>query len=71
MPTEEQLAELEAALLENAKESVQTVSVDNLTVTAKSVKEQIAALEHFREETAATQPHFGLRFTRLRPPGCG
>jgi hypothetical protein len=71
MATEEQIAELESALLANATEGVNSVTVDGLTVTSKNVNEQIAALEHFKEEVAATQPHFGLRITLLRPPGTG
>lgn len=71
MATEEEISELESSILQSATEGVQSVSVDTLTVNSKNLREQLEVLEHFKEEQAASQPHFGLRFTRLRPPGCG
>lgn len=47
------------------------VEVDGEEVEQHSIADQIAADQHLAAASAAAQPHFGLRFTKLVPPGAG
>lgn len=47
------------------------VSTDGTSVTAQSVDEIKKAKDMLAADGAAGQPHFGVRFTKLVPPGCG
>lgn len=47
------------------------VSVDGTTVTAQSVDEIKKAKDMLAASNAAARPHFGMRMTKLVPPGCG
>jgi hypothetical protein len=44
------------------------VSDQSQSITERSIKDLIDARE--RLSTAKAKNHFGLRFTRLKPPGC-
>jgi hypothetical protein len=62
------IAEAEAFLAQP-----QAASVDGRSATNRSVSDFIAMKRFEAEQAAAadTEGHFGLRFTRLVPPGCG
>lgn len=47
------------------------VSVDGTTVTAQDLEKIIAAKRHLAGENAAGNDAFGLRFTKMQPPGAG
>jgi hypothetical protein len=49
----------------------QSATVDGNSVTQISIKDKIAAAQYAAGTTAATNGNFGLRFTKLIPPGCG
>jgi len=40
-------------------------------VEQHSLKDQMDLLALVSSDDATDQPHFGLRFTKLVPPGCG
>lgn len=46
-------------------------SKDGENVQEHAIQDQIAAAQHLAAQSAASQPHFGLRFTKLIPPGAG
>ena len=58
------------AIEENAK-GPKKVTVDGQTVEQHSIKEQIEADNHTAAKTATSKSHFGLRMTKLVPPGAG
>lgn len=47
------------------------VSVAGNSVTAQRVPDLIALENHRAAQASVGQGHFGLRFTKLVPPGCG
>jgi hypothetical protein len=61
---------VEEAIDRNAKGPA-SVTVGGQTVTQKSIDELIKADQYLAAKNAASQPHFGLRFTKLIPPGAG
>lgn len=67
---EDDLDAINAAIVENAQRPNRT-RFGNREVQQPSLKDQIAAAQHAAGTVAATNGHFGLRFTRLVPPGCG
>ena len=74
MPADEAVAaDIEQALINSATEGVRTVSVDGLTVSSHSLAELIEAKKFLDSQstTSAAQPHRGLRFSRMIPPGGG
>ncbi len=50
---------------------VKSASGDGHQVEAQTVDEIKKAAQFVASNVAATKPHFGLRFTKLVPPGCG
>lgn len=73
MPDEAVAADIEQALIDSATEGVRTVSVDGLTVSGHSLQDMIEAKKFLDSQntTAAAQPHRGLRFSKMIPPGGG
>jgi hypothetical protein len=57
--------------IEKAALGPATVTIDGQTVTAKDIAQLIEADRYLAAKTAATKSHFGLRFTKLVPPGTG
>lgn len=61
--------------IDDAIESTATgpkrVTADGVTVEAQSIQDQIAAAKHVGAQAGAAKNHFGLRFVKLEPPGCG
>lgn len=54
-----------------AADGIANVTVAGQSTTVLSIDEQIKAANHVASQTAAGTAKFGLRFTRLVPPGCG
>jgi len=59
------------AAIEDAAAKPRSVAIDGLSVQQQSVAEVIAADRYLKAQAAAARPHFGLRFTKLVPPGGG
>ncbi len=47
------------------------VQVGNQSVEQHSIDDQVKAADFLAARNAAAKPHFGLRFTKLIPPGGG
>jgi hypothetical protein len=58
------------AIAENAT-GPKSVTVDGNNVNQHSLADQIAARNAVAANTASSSAKFGLRFTKLVPPGCG
>ena len=56
------------AIRENAAGPVKA-SGDSISVEQHSLQDQIAADRYLASKAAAKQPHRGLRFSRIVPPG--
>jgi hypothetical protein len=56
------------AIRENAAGPVKA-SGDSISVEQHSLQDQIAADSYLASKAAAKQPHRGLRFSRIVPPG--
>lgn len=65
------IATVEAAILTATVEGVAEVQIGAQRVRTYSLAELQAQLEKMRTPTAAAQPHRGLYFTQLIPPGTG
>ena len=61
---------IEEAIEQNARGPA-SVTVGGQTVVQKDIEQQIKADEYLAAKQAATKPHFGLRFTKIIPPGAG
>lgn len=61
---------IEEAILQTAVQA-KRVRRDDMEVEQHSLKDLIAAAEYLDSGGAASQPHFGLRMTKLVPPGTG
>lgn len=62
--------DINEAIAENAT-GPKRVSVAGEEVESRSIDELIKGAEYVAGQTAATNPNFGLRFTKLVSPGCG
>lgn len=58
-------------ITQTAADGIANTTVDKESVTVLSIDEQIKAANYVSSQTAASTPKFGLRFTKLVPPGCG
>ena len=63
--------ELNDAIEQAAVDGIQSASGDSGSVTKVPLKDQIEAAKFLQGQQAVTQPHRGLRFTKLIPPGGG
>ena len=61
---------IQDAIEQNAK-GPKRVQVANQSVEQQSIDDQIKADEYLAAKQAASKPHFGLRFTKVIPPGAG
>jgi hypothetical protein len=61
---------IEQAIEQNAKGPA-SVTVAGQTVVQKDVDQQIKADEYLAAKRAAAKAHFGVRFTKIIPPGAG
>ena len=48
-----------------------SVTVAGQTVVQKDIDQQIKADQYLAAKIAAARPRFGLRFTKIVPPGAG
>lgn len=48
-----------------------SVTVGGQTVVQKDIDQQIKADEYLAAKRAAAKPQFGLRFSKIIPPGAG
>ncbi|NNE62353.1 MAG: hypothetical protein HKN35_15785 [Woeseia sp.] len=64
-------ATVNEAITEIAKGGVRTASDPTGSVEYMSLADLIAAKRFLDSQTAATQPHFGVRMTKQVPPGTG
>lgn len=75
MATPEEIAEIEAATIARAKSGLTSTATDGLSASFRSAGDMLGDLEAIEKREARTnassKPHFGMRFTKLVPPGCG
>jgi hypothetical protein len=69
MPTQEQLDELENAIIEDAITGVKSVTVDGMTVVGLTPQERRALMDEVTPDEVPTQTSFGMRHRRLSSPG--
>ncbi len=67
---EDDLDAVQDAILANALGPA-SASVDGNSASQHSVGDQLKLAGYIAGQVAADQPHRGLRFTNLVPPGCG
>lgn len=60
-----------AEAIEQAALGPKSVTVGNQTTVARDIKELIDADNYLKNAAAAGKSHFGLRFSKLVPPGAG
>jgi hypothetical protein len=65
--TETELEEL----IDLAAAGPKKAAVDNRSAEQHSLKDLLAVKQDRAADVAAGEGHFGLRFTKLVPPGCG
>jgi type I restriction enzyme R subunit len=70
-PDDGQYETLDEAYEAAAKGLVKKSSEADRQVEYYSLKELLEAKQHEAAQAAAAKPHFGMRFTRLVPPGTG
>ena len=61
---------IEDAIEQNAL-GPKRVQVANQSVERQSIDDQIQADQYLSAKQAAAKPHFGLRFSKIIPPGAG
>lgn len=75
MPTDEQTTSIEESIAESIEEGISSISVDGLSVTATDDGSRLDHLEKLERRQArnssSSKSHFGLRLTKLIPPGGG
>lgn len=71
MALADDIAALDAAINVAAIAGVASVTIGGQTVATKNLKELREWRDYLASQLAATKPHFGLRMTKLTPPGCG
>jgi hypothetical protein len=68
---DEQIDTIQDAIESIAKNMVQSSSENGRSATRIPIRDLIEADRHIAQKSAASKPHFGLRFTKLIPPGGG
>lgn len=58
-------------ITQTAADGIASATVGNESITSLSIDEQIKAANHVASQSAAGSAKFGLRFSKLVPPGCG
>ncbi len=70
-PTQAEIdAAIQSALL-NAVESPLREQSGTRVIEERSIDDLLKAKTALADQIAANQPHFGIRMTKLIPPGCG
>lgn len=67
----EQITALDAAIQELAVSGIAQVTIAGQTTTVKSIDELLRWRDRLVAAQAATKPHFGIRFSKIIPPGPG
>lgn len=62
---------IEEAIEQQAISGVKSMTEGSRSIQNLSIDEMIKADQYAKSKAAQSKPHFGLRMTRLRPPGCG
>lgn len=57
--------------LVTAAQKPQSATIDGNSVNQQSLSDKIEAATYVAAQVASGKGHFGLRFTKLIPPGCG
>jgi len=65
------MAETVTEHIEETALSPKSVTVDGKNVQSHEISELIEAAKFGAAQTAATKAHFGLRFSKIVPPGAG
>lgn len=71
MADENTLADAEQSLIDDLVTGVESFTHDGTSVRAFDPRARKDVLDELKGDDAAKQVHRGLRFTRLRSPGCG
>lgn len=69
--TAAQRDEVAEAIVKLATEGIDSVTINGHTVNKKNIAELLSALKEIDSSLAAQQSHFGMRMTKLVPPGTG
>lgn len=69
--TEADRTAVKEALIEAATTNVASVSIRGHQTRTYTLDELRALLKEINADLAGAKPHFGLRMTKLKPPGCG
>jgi hypothetical protein len=70
MPDQDDIDAINSAIVENAQRPNRT-RFGQREVQQHSLGDQVKAAQHIAGSVASDTAKFGLRFTRLVPPGCG
>jgi hypothetical protein len=71
MATSDDITAIDAAIVSFATQGFASVSIGGQTVSVKSLTELMDYRDRLKAQQAAANSNFGLRFTKLTPPGCG
>ncbi len=63
--------DIREAAAANAASGIANATVDGSAVTAQDPLKQLEVADKLAANSAAAQPHFGLRMVQLVPGGCG
>ena len=63
--------EIAAAAATSAEAGISSQSSDGVQTTAMDPLKQMQVADKVAANAAGARTHFGLRFTKLVPPGCG
>ena len=61
--------EIKEAMEQAAEDGIQFASGDQGAVRKYSIEDQIKAINFAQGSSSVENPHRGLRFTKMRPPG--
>jgi len=63
--------DIRTAAAANAAAGISSAASDGQQTTALDPEKQMRVADKVAANAASAQPHFGLRFSKLVPPGCG
>ena len=69
--TEADRTAVKTALITAATDGIAEVAIGSERVRSYTLDELRKILELINSDLSTVQPHFGMRLTRLVPPGCG
>lgn len=75
MPTDDEVTSIEQSITDSIEGGISSINVDGLGITATDDGKRLENLEKLERrqarESAQALKHFGLRYTKLVPPGTG